>query len=179
MKHTALLLVLVATQSFAATLRLPATMDSASVQAKLKGLLFEKLEKDGPQTEPYAAKLTGSYSQVTLEDDHGKIVCREFSHGMLAVQQFQCDISTPDQGGQVSFLRLPQTMDAASVQAVVKGLLFERLEAEGPMTSPWEASLTGTYSQVTLEDKASKIVCREHSAGMLAVQTFGCDFQNK
>jgi len=179
MKHIFLSLALLSSASFAATLRLPATMDSASVQAKLKGLLFEKLEKEGPQTQQYAAKLTGSYSQVTLEDENSKIVCSEHSAGMLAVQQFQCEITVADSSDDVTQLSLPQTMDSASVQAVVKGVLFASLEATGPVTAPYEASLTGDYSQVTLEDENSQIVCREHSAGQLAVQTFGCDFQVK
>ena len=180
MKHTFLILALVASTGFGATLRLPVTMDSGSVQAKLKGLLFEKLEKEGPLTEKHSARLTGSYSRVTLEDDRSKIVCREFSAGMLAVQQFECEVSTRlAPAGEVPKLNFPQTMDAGSVQAFLKNVLFEKLEADGPVTSEWEANLTGSYSRVTLEDKQSKVVCREHPAGRLAVQTFGCNFDVK
>jgi len=180
MKPTFLILMLVTTASFGSTLRLPATTDSASVQAKLKNLLFQKLEAEGPQTEEYAAKLTGSYRQVTLEDKASKIVCSEGQAGMLAVQQFQCDITKFDgSSDEVASLRLEQTMDAASVQSTVKGVLYQQLEEMGPVTAPYEASLTGSYSEVTLEDHGSRVVCREHSAGMLTVQTFGCDFETK
>ena len=177
---SAVVSALSSTHLFGGILVLPRTMDSASVQAKLKGLLYENLEKNGPTNNPFGASLTGSYSKVTLEDRNAKVVCRENSAGMLAVQTFACEITDKtDRLGALNSLELAPTMDSASVQAVIKELPFDKLQSDGPVTSEFEANLTGNYTEVTLEDKNSKVECTERSAAPLAVQTFGCTFELK
>lgn len=164
----------------ASTLALPATMDAASVQAKLKELLYNKLQTGGEIVGDFQANLTGTYSSVTLEDQNTQVVCDEFSQGVLAVQLFKCTIEINDGLDQtLTQVDLAQTMDAASVQALVKELLFTELDLNGPITRPFSAQLTGSYSEVTLEDDHSKLLCTEHSAGILAVQTFSCSVSLK
>lgn len=177
MKRFLLLTVVVSSQLFASTFQMPFTMDSGSVQAKLKNLLYAKLEANGPITGPYQANLTGDYGQVTLEDKASKITCEESSAGMLAVQQFACTVEIKDGNDQeYASLLLPFVMDSASTQSTVKELLFDELEANGPVTSPYEANLFGNYGKVTLQDKNNQVVCQERSAGQLAVQTYSCEF---
>lgn len=182
MKFLVLLVLALGFEAQAAlTVKLPSTMSSNSVQATLKGLLFEELQKNGPQTEAYRARLTGSYSEVTLEDDEAKIVCREHSAGILAVQMFGCDITLKNAPAQrTRKLELPITQNAGSVQATLKGILFEALNANLELNGEFGgAKLSGSYRHVVLEDRASKVVCVEQSAGILAVQTFGCSFEVK
>lgn len=177
MKRYLILTAILSTKLFASTFVLPTTMDAGSVQAKLKGLLFAKLEAEGPITGDYQANLTGDYGQVTLEDASSKIVCSEFSAGMLAVQQFECVVTLKDGSNQeYASLLLPLTMDSASTQSVVKEVLFNELQANGPVTSPYEANLTGSYRKVMLKDQNNEVICSEQSAGMLAVQQFACEF---
>jgi hypothetical protein len=172
--------MLLSSSAMATTLVLPATMDAGSVQAKLKNLLFSKIEAEGEITGEYQANLTGNYGEVTLEDKQAKVTCREFSAGQLAVQRFECSIELQDgKDDQVAELTLAPTMDAASVQALIKNVLFNELEANGPVTSPYEASLTGHYSTVKLADASASITCSEGSAGALAVQLFSCEFLTK
>lgn len=178
MKRYFFLLTVLGTNLFASTFILPPTMDAGSVQAKLKGMLHAKLES-GAESE-FGAHLSGDYGQVTLEDRGGKIVCQEFSAGQLAVQMFTCEVSLNDESSiQYPSLRFPLTMNSGSTQATLKQILFEELEANGPVTAPYEANLTGSYSQVTLEDASTQVVCSERSHGTLAVQQFTCEFAAK
>ncbi len=177
MKRFLILSVVLSSKLFASTFVMPATMDAGSVQAKLKGLLYAKLEAEGPITGQYQANLTGDYSEVTLEDASSKIVCSEFSAGMLAVQQFACEVTLKDGNDQqYASVILPLTMDSASTQSTVKEILFNELEANGPVTSPYQANLTGSYGKVTLQDESNRVICIERSAGMLAVQQYACEF---
>lgn len=169
-----------ASSALASTLTLPTTMDAGSVQAKLKSLLVEKLHSEGEIVNDFGATLTSSNGKVTLEDQSSKLVCSEFSQGFLAVQQFACQLTVKDGlDAEVNEISLDSTMGSASVQAVLKSILFDALQTTGAVVSDYEANLTGNYSGVTLEDDASKVECLEQSADFLAVQTFTCTFSIK
>lgn len=161
------------------SLQLPTTPDTDSVQATLKQLLLEKLQSGGIQLLDKNL-LRGDASQVTLEDDDARLTCTEGPMGQLAMQAVACEIIRKDAvcSKEEKRLKLPTTSNV-SVQSVLKELLYTALEARKTDGGALGATLSGNYETVTLQDTQARVICQEASSGMLAVQTFGCEFEKQ
>lgn len=72
-------------------------------------------------------------------------------------------------------LSLPWTSNAASVQAILKKIVFEGMQAQRPTSLKVEGvEYSGSYFNIGMSDRDSAIRCLEGSSGMTAVQSFNC-----
>jgi hypothetical protein len=122
---------------------------------------------------------------VTVETEDNQIMCRAFSHGMLAVQQHACLVA------DVEALATPVS-SVNSLQAKMQKALKKRFDLQKRSTIEpgtllvQQAKADGGIAY-RLDDKKDSVTCIERSAGAgasgdvasIAVQVFYCQIKSK